>query len=208
MDSTIRFVQVRIGERWMRDSARCQVSGAGDDLVGADDDEDVEVGHVFVQDAVLPDMPVFDPVAAGVGAEQDNHQDGGTLVQNDLLDALELVTLVFRQMGQRLLHSQALSAARRRRQKEKGWFPPEATKPRSSECISVPVFFVSLCLCESISLFRSHLSDLRPSAFICGSVVSVFSVISVISVVEDQLAVRSSPWEIYANREIAALRSQ
>jgi hypothetical protein len=74
---------------------------------------------VFVQDAVL-DMPVFDPVATGVGAEQNDHQDGGTLVQDDLLDALELVALVFRQMGQRFLHREALSAARRRRQRKKG----------------------------------------------------------------------------------------
>jgi hypothetical protein len=40
-------------------------------------------------------------------------------VQNDLLDALELVAFVFRQMGQRLLHKQALSARNRRSEKTK-----------------------------------------------------------------------------------------
>jgi hypothetical protein len=48
-----------------------------------------------------------------------------------------------------------------------------------------------------IAALCSHLSDRRSSAFIGGSVVSVSSVISV---VDDQLAVRSSPWEICANR--------
>jgi hypothetical protein len=72
--------------------------GAVGDLVGPDDDQDVEVRQVLVQDPVL-DMPVLDPVAAGVGAEQNDHQDGRTLGENDLGDALELIAFVLGQMA-------------------------------------------------------------------------------------------------------------
>jgi len=77
--------------------------GAVDDLARADDDEDIEVGGVFIGDAVL-DVGVFDPVAAGIGAEQDDHQDGRALVEDDLGDELELRAFVLWQMGQRLFH--------------------------------------------------------------------------------------------------------
>ena len=77
--------------------------GAVDDLAGADDDEDIEVGGVFVGDVVL-DVGVLDPVAAGVGAEQNDHQDGRALVEDNLGDELELRAFVLRKMGQRLLH--------------------------------------------------------------------------------------------------------
>jgi hypothetical protein len=116
MDSTIRFVQV-CTRRWARVPARRHVSLLLTIRLERTMTR-MSKSDMYSQDVAL-EMPVLDPVATGVGAEQDNHQHGRAFVENDLLDALELFALGLRQMGQRLLHGEALSALHPARKSEK-----------------------------------------------------------------------------------------
>ena len=53
----------------------------------AGQDEDIEIGDVFVCDVALC-VCIFDPVAAGIGAEEDNHVGGWELLADDPGDQL------------------------------------------------------------------------------------------------------------------------
>jgi hypothetical protein len=61
------------------------------------DDQYVVIAFVFVHNAVIADVPVFDPVTPGIATEQD-HKIGIDPFLNNFSKRLELVSLTFRQM--------------------------------------------------------------------------------------------------------------
>ncbi len=72
-------------------------------FLGTGNDEDVEIGFVFVGDVAFR-VNIFDPVATGVAAKKNYHLNIGKFFADYFSNEQKLVSFLFRQMRKRFFH--------------------------------------------------------------------------------------------------------